>query len=103
VNTGISVICPAGGPTCSAAGSITANVPSSLAKAATRKKLTLCKIKATIAPGARKKLSCKLTSKGRRALRKLRKLKGKVAVTAQAGSGAPVAIAKTITLKQPKR
>jgi Tol biopolymer transport system component len=99
VNTGISVSCPAGGPTCTASLVATSNVPSSLAKA---KRLTIGKAKFTIAAGKKIKLTFKLKSKAARALRKLGRLKAKVVVTARAGTGSPVTIRKTIKVKRPK-
>ena len=67
------------------------------------KKLTVATATATIPLAATQKLSFKLTKKGSKLLRKRGKLKLKVPVTAQIGTGgSPVAATKKVQIKAPR-
>lgn len=100
VDTGMRVSCPAGTVLCPVAVRAVTAAPPPVSRAA--KKLLVGKRSFSVAPGKTTKVTFKLSKKGARLLRRLKRLKVTVTVVARRGTGAPVRSVRTIRLKPPR-
>jgi hypothetical protein len=92
LNTGIKLICPAGGGKCAAAYNATA-------KTGKHKKLKLAKGKLRVKAGHNKTLTIKLSRKALRTLKRLGHLKLTITLKVTDGTSQPTTYKRTITLK----
>jgi Thrombospondin type 3 repeat len=97
LKTGIVATCPTGSATCPVTITLTAN-PSRVRAA---RRVTLGKLKTTLQPGEKKKLSLKLSKTGVRLLRKAKRLKAKLVVVVVGPDKRPATTTRTVKLKAP--
>jgi hypothetical protein len=97
VDTGIVAGCPAGSQSCPVTAAITSNATGPRAA----RRMTLGKLKTSIKPGAKKKVSVKLSKKGARLLRRAKHLKVKIVVVVVGPDKRAITTRRRVTLKSP--
>jgi IPT/TIG domain len=104
VDTGFTVACPSGGDGCHASVSAHATVPVSLARVRRRhtKVLSVGALELTATAGQSKRLVIVLNKPALKALKRLKRLRVTIEITATEAAGT-VVVTKTVTIRQPRK